>query len=789
MKLSHFPTGVRHILALGLITTLGTSISGCSKKNESANVSSIKTTTNTTTETPLEKPQETPPETTQSQAVSFQETQLGDHLLVTNEEQITLQGSCESGSTIDVVSGSKLESTSCTPENRWTYLLTPSDESGSTEGLHPVTLIQRSSTGQRKELTRTIRIDKTQPELGDLVAGAKVRVRRGNKVTLKVNKIDPYENQELEYGISDLADCSDLKDDAFKSITLNTNNQIVIQIGDIQEGQTLLTKYISLRDDAKNRSTCKKIEVTLDDTVSGQTVALGFAESNGTFTPADVFNLGKLNDLKMKLTSNEAGFFQVFSNKDSCAKSTSGSLKTAFIDSEITTGKVIAYPTGLTATSPSQDLKVFLKFKDKVGNVSSCIESSSVLFDVDKPKLGTTPPAVKKIPYGLKAFPKITLTAVPGITEAKNYIHHYKVDLFKSGDSASQCTGNLPSKSDGSMANPRSPSFDSTCTLVANTKYFYSLKAVDQAGNESESGVKSSEWTSQLCAASSAGTANFEKDSFIAINEVDIPFCIARYETRKATGDTPKVNTTDPVWTGISFDDAKTKCEALDPGKTKLINNAQWMSVARSISRDYRNWYSSSGSPMPKDQLTNPKDYSLAYGLDSQSAVDQNSTTYKSSGLNSRKLYAVNSLIYDFSSNAAEWVDTDPEVIKRAQSISNATVETIASYFQKNPWASLLDKLPTTPTELVQAAGDYRLDKNPRDCASQDLKCGFGKLEFSLIKDPKITDLSPYALIRGGMAVTKAVDRKNLGIFAAGFKKKTDPDPFIGFRCIYQTNQ
>lgn len=149
-------------------------------------------------------------------------------------------------------------------------------------------------------------------------------------------------------------------------------------------------------------------------------------------------------------------------------------------------------------------------------------------------------------------------------------------------------------------------------------------------------------------------------------------FCVAKYEMRCAGS--PCVATSQASstpWVSINQINAKTACRSLNTTadvKFDLINNPEWMTVARNIEKNPANWSGPIGNSVlarghtdriPASILTASSDDSQVYSGTGDSAL---------SGWEQRRVHTLsnNEKIWDFSGNAWEWIDFTVPPSKKA---------------------------------------------------------------------------------------------------------------------------
>jgi flagellin-like protein len=139
------------------------------------------------------------------------------------------------------------------------------------------------------------------------------------------------------------------------------------------------------------------------------------------------------------------------------------------------------------------------------------------------------------------------------------------------------------------------------------------------------------------------------------------PFCVMKYEAKDdlsgncATGDTtgcPNSNVTSLPWVNISQNNAKTECDSLNNGTGyyHLINNAEWMSIARNVEQQGNNWNSTSVGVGSLKQGNN--------GLSVPGvSYDGAGPEQSSDGVNDTGSFVLSNgeVIWDLSGNVWEW--------------------------------------------------------------------------------------------------------------------------------------
>jgi hypothetical protein len=129
---------------------------------------------------------------------------------------------------------------------------------------------------------------------------------------------------------------------------------------------------------------------------------------------------------------------------------------------------------------------VYAKFKDAVGNESTCV-SDTILHD----NTGPTAPtglSLGSVPTGGTITPTLTWTAATD--GSGSGVASYQVQVYKTSDNTTVtgCSAWITSASGGSI----------TCsadTLVAGTEYYMKVRAIDNASNIGAESAVSSNWT------------------------------------------------------------------------------------------------------------------------------------------------------------------------------------------------------------------------------------------------------------------------------------------------------
>ncbi len=262
------------------------------------------------------------------------------------------------------------------------------------------------------------------------------------------------------------------------------------------------------------------------------------------------------------------------------------------------------------------------------------------------------------------------------------------------------------------------------------------------------------------------------------------PFCVAKYET-KCTGSAcatvvparigPTANAVatsqaaDLPWYGLTIALSRTACENLNAGQTPtrftIINNPQWMNIAREIELNDLNWSSGTkySGMMNRGHTDGNPSSKLAADLDSlpYSGTGNSASDGLNAGWEQKRTHVLanGKIIWDFSGNITEWVDWNVPQIERAYRFSDGGVSPNNLNFtdlNTNLSSGAMMRSLWFPAggsmSIADGYGGYRGGGDSYDLSNLD-------------KDLYIR--------RGGFGIYQADARYD------------DSDPGIGFRCVY----
>ncbi|MBX3018224.1 MAG: SUMF1/EgtB/PvdO family nonheme iron enzyme [Bdellovibrionaceae bacterium] len=137
-------------------------------------------------------------------------------------------------------------------------------------------------------------------------------------------------------------------------------------------------------------------------------------------------------------------------------------------------------------------------------------------------------------------------------------------------------------------------------------------------------------------------------------------FCVAKYEMKNVSGVATSVPAGTP-WGSITRNGARTQCANLGTGY-RLISNAEWMTIARNIELDARNWSGGSvGSGAVNRGNTENGGLQAASANDNQSCLGTGQTCDLSTWNRLRRTHWLsnNRVIWDLSGNIREMIYDD----------------------------------------------------------------------------------------------------------------------------------
>ena len=302
--------------------------------------------------------------------------------------------------------------------------------------------------------------------------------------------------------------------------------------------------------------------------------------------------------------------------------------------------------------------RVYVKYKNEAGNETPCVEDDITHDD-------TPPSDIPSIDDGIE-----TLLS----TESPNFTWQEAIDLTSAIDYYEVSIGLQPEGSSvkawEKVGNISAIKFDNL-NLTANTTYFANIRAIDLAGNVSNT-LSSDGFYFNFC--HSIG----EPGSWVLVpadsNYNTKDFCIMKYEARCSQDDgqacTANLANESPVskpmgtpWVSISQQDAISACASLGEG-FQLVTNAQWMAIGSNIASIGSNW---SNDAVGQGQLirghsdNSPNRICPASADDQLNVVEANCDNLSADNddfIEQRTHILSNQhLIWDLSGNAAEWVN------------------------------------------------------------------------------------------------------------------------------------
>lgn len=740
-----------------------------------------------------------------SPSFKFSETGIGEVTLLTNKVEEDLSGECESGSKVEIKYGSSIETVDCSSSNKWSYTLDSLNQEGETQ----INITQINAEERTEAIVRKIQLDQSAPRL-EKVEGGNV-VKDGNtvaKVTLAIVGAGAND-KKVKIKIYDDSNCNG-------KFTLKTvdikNDKIKFNLAKLGNTQSL-NKYLKLKDRAGNESNCLTVTVSLSapggtaggaaeksgspitqinsQEVSNSTVQVGVVHQNGSFEESDLIN--DLDKVKVKLDAKNAKYYGIYNSLQACQSANANSLSKDF-----TKGIVAPFPVQGYISKAGSKIIAYAKFANENQEMSECVSSqgTEILFDNKIPAASVISKHIEigPIPFGEQKFPDVRIKQIIQNPQDFEKIDHYLISIKEFSESApaievANCDKNvqIDSNDDGGVLTSNVPSFGVNCTLVVGKKYAYSIIAVDRAGNQSKEAL-SKKWIPRSCPSE---IGNISKDSFLAINVGSDPFCVSKFESKKSESNLmvhPGGVTGISVWTNVSYNKAEKKCKDLGTYYS-LINNDQWMTIARLIVKESENWIpQGSSKSIPTDFNARLSAARLIRGYVSKSSVSEdNPINDVNSGIESRKFKLLgDQFIYDFSGNAAEWImnGSDSEEILAAHYLFQYRGDSSNKHPYREFYPQSLSGILNEPL-LAASIKFFKLGSLITSCAYAN--CGFGKVDLTKISGVNQKNFANYALVRGGrINKVNPTEDQDLGIFAVELRDKDNGNEFIGFRCVYK---
>jgi hypothetical protein len=265
-------------------------------------------------------------------------------------------------------------------------------------------------------------------------------------------------------------------------------------------------------------------------------------------------------------------------------------------------------------------------------------------------------------------------------------------------------------------------------------------------------------------------------------------FCVAKYEMRCVGTDCatvvpartgPTLNTTATsqpsggiVWSGMLFSSSKTACENIDGVGTRytIINNPQWMNIAREIEFNNANWSSGirwTGMLNTGHTDGNPAGWYLSTaGADSDpySGTNNSELDNLNAGWEQKRTHLLSSgkVIWDLGGNLDEWVDWTVARSDRAYRSSDGGV------IYRDPITNNVVAINLTELDTNISSGSMISSAWFPAGGSMLISDGFGA----------------YIGGRTTDAVDPVLRRGRSGIYGTN-AFYDDSDPSIGFRCVY----
>lgn len=145
-------------------------------------------------------------------------------------------------------------------------------------------------------------------------------------------------------------------------------------------------------------------------------------------------------------------------------------------------------------------------------------------------------------------------------------------------------------------------------------------------------------------------------------------FCVMKFEAKNNAG-TPESVASGTPWVGINATVAQSKCESMTEsgfsGTFTLIENSEWMTIARDIENHVSNW--SSGSvgighiPRGHSDASPSKALEVTNTLDPYNGTGNSSGEAPGSGWEQKRTHTLSngSVVWDLAGNVLEWTDWD----------------------------------------------------------------------------------------------------------------------------------
>lgn len=241
-------------------------------------------------------------------------------------------------------------------------------------------------------------------------------------------------------------------------------------------------------------------------------------------------------------------------------------------------------------------------------------------------------------------------------------------------------------------------------------------------------------------------------------------FCIMKFEARKHTQTSAAYsNDTGPLYTNLTFADAKKACDLLNQdtsmarfrakGKFSLTTNPQWMALVRDLEQ-----------------------------VKSNIVKDSQGTTCYKRGNTGMDQYGSNYLRRcSYGKGKSEVSGTNPLKFHET-SLKETIADVSGNLYEFVRWSKTTDLAPQCPSSgdwiQVNEIGDYCPELDPKDYlpVNAELKSADG-IGWAYLGTGRI----PY---RSGHWDSQSVT----GIYLLNFCSEATSLPSIGFRCVYETN-
>lgn len=187
--------------------------------------------------------------TTEVTPVSFNESAHGNYLL-TNEDEVPLSGSCETGSKIQITSDSTdVHEVACEENNTWSYSLNTG-----ADGQHILGINQMNSSGVRTGNKQMIIVtDKKPMSVAKVVSGNRVRTSGTSgqkpKVVFQISDMGTHEDR---YRYAIVTNPNEVVPDERYQEVIPVGDRISIQLTSSLKSNVNEKKWIKLIDQAGN---------------------------------------------------------------------------------------------------------------------------------------------------------------------------------------------------------------------------------------------------------------------------------------------------------------------------------------------------------------------------------------------------------------------------------------------------------------------------------------------------------------------------------------------------------